>query len=86
MEEKLSTFFQNIDPGINSYYIKPGSGHSILKKDPEYSGIDPQDFLDFAELDFKLEEKRGYINALSNVKRAIESQSDVITLFTWDIL
>jgi len=38
--------------------------------------IEPRDFLKFAKSDFKTQERKGYINALSNAKRAIDCQID----------
>jgi hypothetical protein len=40
--------------------------------------ISPKDFLGFSKTDFKLKDKRGNINALTNAKRAIDCQTDKI--------
>lgn len=40
--------------------------------------ITPSDYLEFARADFRQKDLRGNVNALSNIKRAIESQLDVI--------
>jgi hypothetical protein len=79
MGKKLKPFLQKIiDLNIDEWYIEPDSGSSIFDKDPNRFEIDPKEFLEYASQDFELEDNRGFINALSNVKRAIESQSDII--------
>lgn len=78
MENKLSLFFENVEINIDTYYIEPEGADSILKQDPTRSDINPKEFLEYAYDDFELGDNRGFINALSNVKRAIESQSDII--------
>lgn len=40
--------------------------------------ISPQDYLEFAELDYKQGDLRGYVNALSNIMKAIDAQFDVV--------
>jgi len=40
--------------------------------------ISPNDFLEYAYNDFSLSNEHGYINALTNVKRAIECQCEII--------
>ena len=40
--------------------------------------ISPQDYLEFAELDYKQGDLRGYVNSISNVKKAIDAQFDVV--------
>ena len=40
--------------------------------------ISPKDFLNFSKQDFKANDKRGFVNALTNAKRAIDCQTDKI--------
>ena len=40
--------------------------------------ISPHDYMEFAELDFKQGDLRGNVNALSNIKKAIDAQFDVV--------
>lgn len=40
--------------------------------------ISPKDFLNYSKQDFKLDNERGNINALTNAKRAIDCQTDKI--------
>lgn len=40
--------------------------------------ISPKDFLNFSKKDFISNDERGYVNALSNAKRAIDCQTDKI--------
>ena len=58
--------------------LNPIVGIQYLKKIGTLFEIDPKEFLEYAYQDFELDDIRGFINALSNVKRAIESQSDII--------
>jgi hypothetical protein len=78
MTKKLSSFFEQINIDPSSYYIELDTGSSILEMDPKRFEIEPRQFLEYAYSDFELEGNHGLINALSNVKRAIESQSEVI--------
>jgi len=78
MENKLSTFFNIIDIDVETAYIEPGGGISILEKDSGGFRIEPREFLEYATQDFELGDNRGFSNALSNVKRSIESQSEII--------
>lgn len=78
MTEKLSKFFKIIAIDSCLYYIEPDCGGSILKIDPNRFEINPREFLEYAYSDFELEGNRGLINALTNVKRSIECQSEII--------
>ena len=78
MTKKLSSFFKQVNIDPSSYYIELGSGSPILETDPTRFEIQPRQFLEYAYSDLEREGNRGLINALSNVKRAIESQSEVI--------
>jgi len=40
--------------------------------------LTPRDFIKFAKADFKLKKKRGVVNALSNIKRALHCQLDCL--------
>lgn len=43
--------------------------------------ISPRDFLSFAQQNLKMNDKKGLISALSNAKRAIDCQIDLVILF-----
>ncbi|GGK74636.1 hypothetical protein ACD591_06965 [Rufibacter glacialis] len=55
-------------------YIQPTNG-GALRHNFE---ISPKEFLSFSKQDFKIDDKRGRVNALSNAKRAIDCQIDKI--------
>ena len=82
MAHKLLTFFEKIGTDVSLYSVDRDYGgvygESILKIDPKRFEIDPETFLDYAKEDFLSFDERGCINALSNVKRSIECQSDII--------
>jgi hypothetical protein len=76
---KLSSFFNFFKDDIDSYSIQyPESMRSMLDNDPEVFEIGPEGYLEYAQLDIKVDDDRGFINALGNVKRAIECQSEII--------
>ena len=77
VKNKLLDFFE-LFGDINNFYIDPCGGTSILVNNPQLFEIDPREFLEYAYRDFELDDNRGYINALSNVKRSIECQSEII--------
>lgn len=63
---------------FNSTIIQPESGYG--SENP--FELSPRDFLRFAKIDFKSENKKGNINALTNAKRAIDCQIDsALTIF-----
>lgn len=74
----LITFFREINYNWNECTLELGGGTSVLNNDLSRFEITPKDFLSYANMDYELSDSRGYINALSNVKRAIECQSDII--------
>lgn len=74
----LKDFFQNINYDWDNCKIELGSGIQILKTEFEEFEITPSEFLNYAHLDFSLSDNHGYINALTNVKRAIECQCEII--------
>ncbi len=82
MAHKLLTFFEKIGIDVNLYSVDRDYGgvygESILKIDPKRFEINPETFLDYAKEDFLSFDERGCINALSNVKKSIECQSDII--------
>ena len=79
MVSKLSTFFREVrNDGIKYFLEFPDSKCSILDNDPQVFEIGPEEFLEYAIRDFEVGDNRGFINALTNVKRAIECQSDII--------
>jgi hypothetical protein len=78
MEKNLITFLGDLENSIDSWYVEPGSGTSILDLDSKKFEITPKEFLEFAEEDIDLNNNHGFINALSNAKRSIECQSDII--------
>jgi hypothetical protein len=80
MKNKLSSFFKNNIVDSSSWYINPLSAETIYDDDPNIFEIKPKTFLEYAYQDFELDGTRSLINALSNVKRAIECQSDIIHL------
>lgn len=55
-------------------YIYPDRGSPLKHK----FDITPKEFLSFSKQDFKADDKRGRVNALSNAKRAIDCQTDKI--------
>ncbi len=76
----LKSFFLKIDYSWDDCCIDPSGGNSVLETNLADFDITPKDFLDYAYQDYEMGESRGLINALSNVKRAIECQSDIIHL------
>jgi hypothetical protein len=78
MENTLSSFFKKNIVDSNSWYIEPQCAETIYNIDPELFEIKPKEFLEYSYQDFELDGNRSLINALSNVKRAIECQSDII--------
>ena len=76
--ENLLSFFRSIEYDWNNCVIEPDSGEQLFDIDPEKFEIPPKTFLEFAKADIKNEGIRGQINALSNVKRSIECQMDII--------
>lgn len=79
MVSKLTSFFKDVkNDGIKYFLQYPENKCSILDNDPERFEIGPEEFLEYAIRDFEVGDNRGFINALTNVKRAIECQSDII--------
>lgn len=78
MAKKLLTFLKNIEFVVNTNLLSPETSSSILDSDPDRFEINPQEFLEYANQDIELSNNHGYINAISNVKRSIECQSDII--------
>jgi len=63
--------------------IKIDLTHGFIEQDQWSAGdyefeVSPTDFLRFSKQDFKADDKRGNINALTNAKRAIDCQTDKI--------
>lgn len=63
--------------------VKINFSHGIIERDSgsilDYQfPISPKDFLSFSKQDFKADDRRGNINALTNAKRAIDCQTDKI--------
>ncbi|MES2112843.1 MAG: hypothetical protein V4577_29100 [Bacteroidota bacterium] len=54
------------------FFQSGGSGISVN------FDIDPKEFLKFAKKDLEQSDKRGYINAITNAKRAIDCQTDLV--------
>jgi len=78
MKQKLLNFLQINADDVDNYYIEPDEGHSILKSDSTLFELSPDEFLEYAEQDSISKDIRGSINALTNTKRAIECQCDII--------
>lgn len=57
----------------NSFVLSDGS----IEIEPEYQ-LNPQNFIQFAELDLEQKDDRSLVNALSNAKRAIDCRTDAI--------
>ncbi len=74
----LKEKFSEINFDANSCIVEPDSGSSILEEDSQHFEISPLEFLEYAKQDFQLANDHGFINALTNVKRSIECQSDII--------
>lgn len=71
MKEKIGSL--NID-WINVVVLNsPGNW---LSQDPIFE-VTPKEFLRYAKTDLKLENKHGFINALTNAKRAMDCQADL---------
>lgn len=70
----LLELIKGIKIDLTESHIEPDSG-SVL--DHTFD-ISPKDFLSYSKQDFKLNDRRGNINALTNAKRAIDCQTDKI--------
>ena len=75
---KLKKLIESSNLDIDNIYIYFDSGDNLNFKSS--SELNPEDFLDFAENDLKSENIRGYVNALSNAKRAIDCRIDQLLL------
>jgi hypothetical protein len=70
----LKDLVKKVNLDFSSMTLKPDAGTSL---DYDFE-ITPENFLTFAETDFKKDNKHGHVNALSNAKRAIDCQTDKV--------
>lgn len=77
-QNDLYTFFKKIDFDWETFIVEPGGGTQIYDCDSGRFDISPKEFLKYAIQDCRSADCHGFVNALSNVKRAIECQCDVI--------
>lgn len=70
---ELKTLIDSIQLDLNNIYI--GRDHTDYLVDTKCFDINPEDFLEFAKKDIKTNDLHGMVNALSNVKRSIDSQT-----------
>jgi hypothetical protein len=77
-QKSLLTFLKETNLDLDTCEIESSSGTSIYDNDPKIFEIDPKEFLEYSIQDCQSADSHGFINALSNVKRAIECQSDII--------
>ena len=75
---KLKKLIESSNLDINNIYIYFDSGDNLNLNSS--SELNPEDFLDFAENDLKSENIKGYVNALSNAKRAIDCKIDQLLI------
>ena len=60
---------------LTELYLIPSSGSSSIE---QIFDISPKDFLRFAKEDLQEDNERGFINSISNAKRAIDCQIDEV--------
>ena len=70
----LETFLKSIHLEPKNVTVEWDSGETLSFNQE----VEPQDFLKFAEDDFLRGDKQGFVNALTNAKRAIDSQIDKV--------
>ncbi|HZK95109.1 MAG TPA: hypothetical protein VFC67_12945 [Prolixibacteraceae bacterium] len=73
MEDKLLNILKSSKLDLTKLYLIPEYGGPLNKSNFE---ICPKDFLRFAKQDLKAGDEHGYINSLTNSKRAIDCQID----------
>ncbi|MFQ6087956.1 MAG: hypothetical protein ACE5K0_03525 [Candidatus Methanofastidiosia archaeon] len=71
---ELREFIEFVDLDWDNIIVDPDSGINLSYQ----FDIMPEDFITFAEKDIQNENVRGLVNALSNAKRAIDSQVDKV--------
>ena len=79
---KLKKLIESSNLDIDNIHLQPNSGEDLnIKSSFDSSNeLNPEDFLDFAENDLNNENINGYVNALSNAKRAIDCRIDQLLI------
>lgn len=73
MADNLLQLIKDTKIDLTKAFLVPSSGHGYLESKFD---IKPKDFLRFARQDIKQDDDRGFINGLTNAKRAIDCQVD----------
>jgi hypothetical protein len=73
MKDKLLNILKSSKLDLTKLYLIPEGGSELQKSTFE---ISPKDFLRFAKQDLKEGNEKGFINSLTNSKRAIDCQVD----------
>ncbi len=73
MKDKLLNLLKETKLDLTKAYLSPSNGEGFNENVFE---ITPKDFLRFAKHDLKQNDERGFVNSLTNSKRAIDCQVD----------
>lgn len=75
----LKKLIESRNLNLENIYIYSDSGENLNDNLAGFE-LNPEDFLDFAENDLKSNNTHGYVNALSNAKRAIDCRVDKLLI------